>query len=190
METHKLNCTNTVAKTKEPKPGEAYFKLKDELSKKISERRKEIISKRLQEERKLKEDESEDDYEDSDEEIDEDKTDDEIITAKKVEECNEADEISKEVASGECESDEDQAPLSEDEEDEESLQMYEDTENDSDCNEEKEVESDKEVEPIKKSRILAAFQDDSDEEIEKEEGLLYSVIVILHFEYNCNTQYS
>lgn len=173
METHKLNCTNTVAKTKEPKPGEAYFKLKDELSKKISERRKEIISKRLQEERKLKEDES--DYEESDEEIGEDKTNDEIIAAKKFDECNEAVEISKDVASGECESDEDQAPLSEDEEDEESLQMYEDTENDSDGNEEKEVESDKDVEPIKKSRILAAFQDDSDEEIEKEKGLLYYI---------------
>lgn len=178
METHKLNSTNTGAKTKEPKPGEAYFKLKDELSKKIFERRKEIISKRLQEEQKLKEEES--DYGESEEEIDEDKINDDTIDEKKVDECNETDEKPKDVASG-CESDE--GPLSEDE-DEESLQMYEDTENDSDANGENELESEKEVEPVKKSRILAAFQDDSDEEIDdaaKEKGWNLGWI---EFQYN------
>lgn len=59
---------------KEPKPGESYFKLKSELGRKIEERRREAIAKRLQEEEKAKKLDEKDDEEyelgSSDEETD------------------------------------------------------------------------------------------------------------------------
>lgn len=55
---------------KDPKPGEAYFKLKSELSRKIEERRRETIAKRRKEEeeaRKEEEGEEEEEEDDGDE---------------------------------------------------------------------------------------------------------------------------
>lgn len=43
---------------KEPKPGESYLKLKSALSRKINEKRREAVYKRLEEEKKQKEKES------------------------------------------------------------------------------------------------------------------------------------
>lgn len=56
---------------KEPKPGEAYFKLKSELGRKIEERRRQAIAKRLEEE-KAKKQEEEEEAENDEEELDDD----------------------------------------------------------------------------------------------------------------------
>lgn len=59
LETHKL------VSTKEPKPGESYLKLKSELSRKINEKRREAVYKRLEEEKKQKQTEIDEEEEEA-----------------------------------------------------------------------------------------------------------------------------
>lgn len=69
IHTHKLpNIVDDRKSTKEPKPGESYVKLKDELSRKIHEKRREAVYKRLEEEKKQKEMDSEEELDDEYEE--------------------------------------------------------------------------------------------------------------------------
>lgn len=167
LQTQKLNVEPAGAQDKEPKPGEAFLKLKDELSKRITEKRKEVIAKRLQEEaQNRQDDESEaefEDYTDSEDDSDgcEVNKNDAFLHDKTVEEMG---DIPDAVA-----------PLSEDEdEDEELLVMYEDDVNSNDGEDDgqslqqDDAESSDGEEKLKSNRILRAFEDDSDQDDEQQ----------------------
>lgn len=78
LETHKIANQPAAVKDKEPKPGEAFLKLKNELSKKITDKRKEVLTKRIQETQKNNEtDEELTDCEEEEEESDEQEEGDE-----------------------------------------------------------------------------------------------------------------
>lgn len=61
IEKHKVFFTpDETTLKKETKPGESYFKLQSELSKKIEEKRRDAIAKRVEEEEKLKKEQESD----------------------------------------------------------------------------------------------------------------------------------
>lgn len=162
LQSHKL-CSKTIGgKEKDPKPGESFFKLKNELSKKITDKRKEIITKRMLEEGERHHDDGTDDeteeFSECGEATDDDEEDDEANGSSLKEAV-----VSEDEDSG----DKNDITLFDDEE--ESLQVYEDEENseESDSNHAEERSTDHcDDGGEKKRRILTAFQDDSDDEID------------------------
>lgn len=114
----------------DPKPGQAYFSLKEELSKKINEKRRESLMKRIEEEKARR---KEMEIDDAEEILDDEKME---LSDSDVEDAHEEAE-EKEAVEGEEEGDED------------------------------ENQSEDEVETTEKprlSRIVRAFEDDSDDE--------------------------
>lgn len=72
LETHKLHFNNDdKVPKKEPKPGQSYLKLRSELSRKINEKRREAVYKRLEEEKQQKQTESDEEEVLSDESFEE-----------------------------------------------------------------------------------------------------------------------
>lgn len=155
IETHKVlfNADDHKLK-KEPKPGESYFKLQSELSRKIHEKRREAIYKRLEEEQKQKKINSE---EVSDEELEE------------YSECGmEGNELDEEICENSPTKDEEdkcvlEAIASGSELDENDAN----DENESDTSaSDEEHELDNQAETTgntKRRRIVTAFNDDSDD---------------------------
>lgn len=173
------------SETKEPKPGEAYFKLKDELSKKISEKRKELIKKRIEEEeQKRKEDESDyddneafEEYSDCGAEDDKEETDRELVTENELPKDTLDDEknpcgekptesyLNDEASESELKNSEDE------DEDEDEDKNEDDTDEEDDDEEDVDAESNDEDDAVnkngtkevqKRKRIIKAFEDDSD----------------------------
>lgn len=180
VQSHEINKRIENNKEKNPKPGVAYLKLKDELSKRISDKRKEIIAKRLQEEQKNRCDVSDEEGE----ELSDFGSGDEG-------EEGEEDEEGDVTETGATKTDGDEAVRVEFDEDEEALPMFEDevesgdsdeddVENDEDDDDDVEASQDqlnesRANEGEKRRRIVTAFEDDSDEEIDSRQKSQSSV---------------
>lgn len=168
LEKQKIHHVPTERQTKDPKPGEAYFKLKSELGKKISEKRRETITKRIEDEQqKCREMESDDDDEEMEEYSDcgaENVENEETVEEDTDADLN-ADEDDVDAAPRNeflCdEADEDEENDEIDEEDEENFDNNGDSNTAVDSGDTTEAQTKKQT---KRSRIIAAFEDDSDEE--------------------------
>lgn len=148
IETHKVRLNTDDHKLKkEPKPGESYFKLKSELSRKINEKRREAVYKRLEEEQKHTQANDEDD-----EELD-DEFEEYSDCGLEDDECEE-----KEV----CEMDATETENANMAVDDASGSENEANESDSSVSDE-EIELETQNGTTKRRRIVTAFNDDSDD---------------------------
>lgn len=162
LEKQKIHHVATERQAKEPKPGEAYFKLKSELSKKISEKRREIITNRIKDEQQKRrelESDDEDMEEYSDCGAEENVEDEEEIIEEDLDNVDETDSNAaprNEFLDDEADEDEQQNDV----DNEESEENIDADENDAESND----SDSKSEKPTKRSRIISAFEDDSDEE--------------------------
>lgn len=175
VEQHKVQFISDDANLKkDPRPGEAFFKWKSTLGKKIEEKRRELVAKRLEEE-KQKRMEME-----SDEEEFEEYSDCES-SKKDVADCDEG-PVYDDEENEECEAEPVGSLIYDEASDQEDARgsdsESESTEEDGDEIDDKNT-NDK---PPQRRRIIAAFENDSDEEskIETTNGIflaLYSKFV-------------
>lgn len=158
----KLNHSTEVMRI-DLKPGQAYFKLKEELSKKIHEKRCETLSKRIEDEiQKKKEMESDEEMILDDDDDEEEADDDEEVAEDEESEKGKAMEFAETEAGVDDENDEEKV-------DEEEEEVEENDNEDSDFEDEENEVVDDQSKP-KRSRIIAAFEDDSDDEEKSKEN--------------------
>lgn len=144
---------------KEPKPGEAYFKLKNELNKIIHEKRRETIAQRLEEQKQQEEENDEDDDEEFEEFSDCESSKNGEKATKTIIFNSDEEEIDEEINNEK----EDEVEAKNEENDEEEEENEMESNKDSDENESSCDDPEQEEKP-KRSRIISAFMDDSDDE--------------------------
>lgn len=158
----------------DPKPGQAFYKLKYEIGKKLGDKRREILLKRLEDEKQKRLEMESDDEEEIMEEYSDCEGEDDGEGEEKEQEADDGTEIENELTKT-AEGNETGA---EDEEELPGNEFFDDEAEDSENEDESSSESDEEdneeltatVNKIKRSRIIAAFEDDSGDEMPPPNG--------------------